>query len=320
MILLSGDNRNSHILAVSNSLKIEEVDFRIILPWSKNNVDKISLISQIKETYELFYEDLSTVDVTASFLWRMPCKKSFKNELEEYEFKCYREMVLGLSEHVSKKNKALIKFPNVYSAENKVTQLQIAKKVGMKTPVTYTGNDYSKLFESFDGHSNNVIFKPLLPSNFEKSILKPTKIDLQKLSDTSVRGCPAIYQEFIEKSYELRVIVIGSKIFVAKIESNNPKVGFDWRFWQDEDFSVTQCELPSEYQKPCFDYLNYFGLNFGVFDFVVSKDGECFFLECNPGGNFLFCEDFCPDLKLLDAVVEFLVPHKSKTHRFKNER
>ena len=52
--------------------------------------------------------------------------------------------------------------------------------------------------------------------------------------------------------------------------------------------------------------MNSLGIVSGSFDFIVTEDGEHVFLEVNEQGQFLWLEDLCPDLLLLDAFCAFL--------------
>ena len=63
------------------------------------------------------------------------------------------------------------------------------------------------------------------------------------------------------------------------------------------------------------------GLNFGVLDFVVDHDNNIHFLEVNTSGNFLFLEEACPDLPLLDTMCQFLsFQDKSEMFVINNEK
>ena len=57
--------------------------------------------------------------------------------------------------------------------------------------------------------------------------------------------------------------------------------------------------------------MNHFGIVFGCFDFIVTPDGEYFFLEINEQGQFLWVEDANPSIKMLDTFTEFLIEQSS---------
>jgi len=60
------------------------------------------------------------------------------------------------------------------------------------------------------------------------------KIQFKDLNDLSISSCPSIYQEMLEKDVELRVTIIGDRIFPVAIYSQdvaNPSdiSAVDWR-------------------------------------------------------------------------------------------
>lgn len=49
------------------------------------------------------------------------------------------------------------------------------------------------------------------------------------------------------------------------------------------------------------------GIVFGCFDFIVTPDNEIYFLEVNQQGQFLWIEDFLPEMRMLDMFVHFII-------------
>ncbi|RMG32251.1 MAG: hypothetical protein D6732_13605 [Methanobacteriota archaeon] len=126
----------------------------------------------------------------------------------------------------------------------------------------------------------------------------------------SIRVCPTIYQEYIEKQYELRITVIGDRVLAVKILSNNDQATMiDWRAAHIYGRSpvVEKFSLPAEWEAMAKAWVNGMGLLFGAIDAIVNKDEQIVFLEVNPFGQFLWCEQLVPDVHILDAfcrVVE----------------
>ena len=54
-----------------------------------------------------------------------------------------------------------------------------------------------------------------------------------------------------------------------------------------------------------FRYLRHMGLNFGAFDFIVDNNGQWWFLECNPNGQWLWME-FAAGLPLSETMARSL--------------
>jgi len=126
------------------------------------------------------------------------------------------------------------------------------------------------------------------------------------VSDRVLRLTPGIYQAVVPKRYEIRVTVIGHRVFAAKIFSQDTEHGrLDWRKAYDE-LKMEQCTLPTSVVDRCLELMRQLGIVFGCFDFIVTPSGEYFFLEVNEMGQFLFVEHYA-GLPLLDAFCNFLL-------------
>jgi glutathione synthase/RimK-type ligase-like ATP-grasp enzyme len=123
----------------------------------------------------------------------------------------------------------------------------------------------------------------------------------------SVREVPCFFQNHVDKRYELRVTVIGDRVFAAKIHSqDDDRTRTDYR-----DFSVgiryEATALPAGIERRCRDFVHSYGLAYGALDLIVTPAGDYVFLENNPGGQFLFVEQRVPELRMVDAVADYLI-------------
>jgi glutathione synthase/RimK-type ligase-like ATP-grasp enzyme len=118
-----------------------------------------------------------------------------------------------------------------------------------------------------------------------------------------------IYQEYIPKSFELRVTCVGRRIFAAKILSqDNARTVVDWR--RDQfNLNYEATTLPEKVERKVIRVLKELGLHFGAFDFIVTPEGRCVFLEVNSSGNWLWLEDRLP-LPISNAIADWLCAHR----------
>ncbi len=89
---------------------------------------------------------------------------------------------------------------------------------------------------------------------------------------TGCRFCPIIVQEQIPKQVELRVTVVGRRIFAAEIhsqESNRSRL--DWRRYNIDATLYGVHELPSEVAARCLAMMDRLGLTFGAFDLILTQ-------------------------------------------------
>jgi glutathione synthase/RimK-type ligase-like ATP-grasp enzyme len=211
---------------------------------------------------------------------------------------------------------------NVYAirrAENKPLQLKVAKQLGFNVPETCFTSD-STTAEKFVKKHKEVIFKPL-----SDRWPKPTKKDTQPtLYARRVRSseainysgldlAPAIFQQLIEPDFELRVTVVGNKVFAAKIETSNftIKTVRDWRLGHREgDLKFTTHTLPEGIARKCIQLTKELGLNFGAIDLIQAKDGSIWFLEINSNGQWGFVE-WATGQQIGEAMAELLKKGKN---------
>lgn len=175
-------------------------------------------------------------------------------------------------------------------ASYKINQLKNAREVGLLSPETMITNDATCVQELFSKH--RLIYKTLSSFFTEKEAIYTNEVILQNFDEdkNSIAMAPGIFQELIVKDHELRVTVIGEKIFVVRINSqNDEKTKLDWRHFPMENMYELG-QLKPETAKKLLAFHKKMGLVYAAYDFVVDKEGREIFLECNPGGQCLWLE------------------------------
>jgi glutathione synthase/RimK-type ligase-like ATP-grasp enzyme len=208
---------------------------------------------------------------------------------------------------------------NIRSASLKIEQLARAKRFGFSIPSTIVTNSKNEVLDFYKNHKNGVIFKVLTdpflnPKNREVGSIRVVKTtivtdDMLKshLKD-SLLVVPCQFQELISKKYELRVTIIGNKVFSCQINSQeNEKTKLDWRDYSVEIPFLPAQNLPIGFEKACLEFVKSYGLNYGALDFIVTPENEYVFLENNPNGQFYFVEKLIPEFKMKQALVDCLV-------------
>ena len=122
----------------------------------------------------------------------------------------------------------------------------------------------------------------------------------------SIALSPTQLQEYIEKAFELRVTVIGNRVFAVRIDSQlHEETKVDWRLHtQLNPHSVY--ELQHEIKQFCLAFLAEQRLLYGAMDFIVTPKGEYYFLEHNPFGQYLWLEHETK-LPLTEEICNLLV-------------
>lgn len=191
-------------------------------------------------------------------------------------------------------------------------QLRLAQQVGLTVPQTIITNNptaVGKLFEQVD--HGRVIFKSLTPLFLPPDkLLYTTEItkEFPSTSPASITRCPAIYQELVERKSDLRITVVGRAVFVARIASqilDERKDRLDWRRCQDRDELYSVAQVSESFKERLLEFHEKAGLIFGAYDFLERGD-DIIFLECNPGGAWLWLEHSL-GLNVSEHVARYLL-------------
>lgn len=197
-------------------------------------------------------------------------------------------------------------------AESKLLQLSIANRLGLPVPETLVTNHPEKIKDFFHKHDGQIVTKLLVPQvqsmEAHPAFSYTCRIDEAHLDHLEqVRGMPQIFQPFVRKSREYRVVVLGDRFFAGSLQI--PVIGplsVDWRqATEDGELEWEEAELPTDLQEKALQMLEELGLVFGVFDFAETPDGEFVFFEVNQAGEWGMLEHHL-DLPISRAIAEEL--------------
>lgn len=189
-------------------------------------------------------------------------------------------------------NKFWISKPNdIQNAENKFYQLQLAKKLGFLIPPSLATNIPSDFRKFTNGRK--CIIKAVHSSRIQgKSSQKIafTSELTESPTDEEIRCSTAYLQKEICKKYDVRVTVVGNKVFAAAINSQMlPDTKVDWRRGE-HILKHNRITLPPDIESKCLKLLTELNLQYGAIDFVVDKADNYYFLEINPNGQWAWIE------------------------------
>ncbi|PIF46804.1 MvdC family ATP-grasp ribosomal peptide maturase [Chryseobacterium sp. 52] len=170
---------------------------------------------------------------------------------------------------------------------NKMLQLKLAKENNLTIPETIFSNDEEKITAFFHEYCNGKAvakLHSLTAKTMNGENLISTMIieedTLENISD--ITYCPMIFQPYVDKEYELRIVYIAGDFFTGKINNSE---NVDWRLAQ-EDYFWSAYELPGHVKAGLASMMKEMGLYIGAIDMIKGKDGEYYFLEVNPQGEW----------------------------------
>jgi glutathione synthase/RimK-type ligase-like ATP-grasp enzyme len=268
------------------------------------------------------------IDAVRSVWWRRPNPYfGLPPELSEQEREFAKEEIDSVLRGAwSLLDAYWVSYPErIREASWKMEQLQRAARFGFEVPATIITTDPDSVREFYDACGGEVVFKVLTdpylgavrmadkhpdrppPEPRETATTRITEAELEQVD--SVRLVPCLFQEYVPKSLELRVTVIGDDIFAAEIHSQEHEgTRDDWRNWADGGFEIPyrRASLPADVATSCMELVRSYDLNFSAIDLVLTPDGRYVFLENNPNGQFIFVEKLVPELEMTAALASCL--------------
>lgn len=205
-------------------------------------------------------------------------------------------------------------FWNLRHASQKLPNLELAVKLGLKVPKTLITNN-PEVAREFGEHCNwNLLVKTFHFSGFVVNQTEAwhcfaKRIDKEQFLQfaETINLAPTFLQQYIDKSIELRVTIIGEEVFTAAIHSQEiEKTQSDWRAIDSYQIKHTVYDLPEDIAQKLLAFNRHYSLAFSTFDLILTPEGEYYFLECNPNGQWYWIEDLTK-MPMAKAMAKLLM-------------
>nr|WP_315229790.1 hypothetical protein [uncultured Albidiferax sp.] len=246
-------------------------------------------------------------------IWYRRVRSSAKPEGMDqgiYQF-CLQESRAALLGGISGVQTRWLSHPaSIWQAEHKPYQLALAAELGFRVPRTVITNsaaairraaaDFGRMIVK-PARSGHIVHRGVEHAVFTSEFLPAHLEDLQ-----GAELSPAIYQELVPKRFDIRVTIVGKKIFAARIDSqSDPQAAVDWRHTANPQLPHQQVTLPADIEGRLLRLMDRLELNFAAIDLIETPDGEHVFLEVNPNGQWLWLDDMLK-LGISQAVADWL--------------
>lgn len=189
---------------------------------------------------------------------------------------------------------------------NQCVQLEVARSCGLKIPKTIVTNNVKKA-KSFLKECNDLaIIKTIgqddILVNLQQTI-NTSSISTSDFDKTATSlSTPILLQEKLVKKYEIRVVYIAGKVFAGAMEITTSTV--DERIQYATAPWFRYC-LPQEIKEKLIKFHKSLNLEFSAVDLVEDQNGNYFFLEANPSGQYDWISGLC-QLNLHHEIGVFL--------------
>jgi hypothetical protein len=170
------------------------------------------------------------------------------------------------------------------AAAVKLFQLEMAAFMGLRVPRTLVTNDPEQARSFVENQSAGAICKMLSGATAGPGFETHR---LEKLDDLwRIKNCPIFLQEYVAGEHDVRVTVIGERVFSARIEFEKDQNCIDTHFTSK---SISETRLPLDIEVKITSLVRTHGLVYSAVDLRYSN-GEYTFFELNPEGQYLWIE------------------------------
>ena len=206
----------------------------------------------------------------------------------------------------------LNKPPSLLNYPSKSHQLKMAKEFGLKIPETIITSEKSQVKRFIEKHEK------IITKNIEKvqlftknQVNIPTYtflVEKRHLEDMRSHFFPTLFQEAVSKSLEIRVFYFKGDFFpMAIFSSQNEQTNVDFRRYdvQKPNRNVP-FSLNNDLQSKLGNLLQFFNFDTASIDLILGDDGEYYFLEINPSGQFGMVSKPC-NYNIEKKIAKYLV-------------
>jgi glutathione synthase/RimK-type ligase-like ATP-grasp enzyme len=196
-------------------------------------------------------------------------------------------------------------------AGNRLVQAQRAKKAGFLVPDTLVTQDRDAARDFLAEHTD-VLCKALsfgrVSSAPDAELVAFASTVPRDLALEGLASCPALFQKKISKRYDWRITTVGARAFSARAAFDPQVSPVDWRQEQDAATRFVHAEPPPDILDRLFRLAGDSGIVYGAHDLIETANGEFFFLETNPAGQWGWLE-LTIGLPIGRAIADELVAH-----------
>jgi hypothetical protein len=194
-------------------------------------------------------------------------------------------------------------------AELKLLQLRHAQRLGFVIPDTLVTNIPSAargFVRSREAIAKTLAGGRMTLDGKDHAIFTSAVVESQLGADAAIEACPVIFQPRIDSCFDVRVTVVGNRVFPARIVVRNRRQSeVDWRCVDRERIGYEHHRLPAGVERKCLALVAAFGLAYGALDLLFTPSEEYIFLELNPAGQWGWIERAL-GLPVADAILDRL--------------
>ncbi len=139
---------------------------------------------------------------------------------------------------------------STFSAENKLFQLKVAKNIGFLCPQTIVTNTKEIGLENEIEYIVKSLDTAVLRIDDKEAFVYSNIVKGEEISRSSLNLAPIVLQNYIYPKIDIRVTVIGRRVYSVRIMKDNLGIDGDWRREKD-NVKFVPFNLPKETEEKC---------------------------------------------------------------------
>lgn len=176
---------------------------------------------------------------------------------------------------------------------NKLEVLNKARQCGLDIPNTLVTNQHKSL-NRYQKERGKIIQKAIGPMGYVPLPERhgvgfyTREISAKEIDGNQEEFSPSLFQEMLDKKYELRIFYLFGECYITAIFSQqDEKTKLDFRLYNAKKPNRTpQYKLPEKVRAKIQRLMEKLDMQSGSIDIVVTQDDRFVFLEVNPVGQY----------------------------------
>jgi hypothetical protein len=193
---------------------------------------------------------------------------------------------------------------SVVRAENKLIQYAIAGRIGLPVPSTIVASNVAAVGDEI---ADPFVVKPLGPGDYftdgQAFAVHSRSTDRGDEALAGLHLAPFIIQQRVEARCHLRVVTVQDQSWAAALDASD--LPLDWRRDHSAHSSWTKHKAP-EIEAAAVRLARALNLGFTSQDWIIDQDEQWWFVDGNPGGQWLFLPSEI-GVAVTDALARWLV-------------
>ena len=190
------------------------------------------------------------------------------------------------------------------AAEDRMHQLAMASRVGIRTPTTIVTADPLEIRKAL---GDDAVIKPFATGAFVNAEGQPQAVYTTLLTEDILESgdfgaAPFVAQERIKARRHLRIVTAGTVVRTAALDADDWPL--DWRAADEAHTSWRRHDSP-EVEAQAVRLADALGIGFSSQDWLVPAKGPAVFIDLNPAGQWMFLPDDVAE-PITEQIVKFL--------------